>query len=67
MMPPRSKLITPVSVGLFILLYTSCCYAAVLPGIDVLAGQKFHLLQSKRVGLITNHTGRSASAGSRTR
>lgn len=32
----------------------------VLPGIDVLAAQKFAPLQGKRVGLLTNHTGRSA-------
>ncbi len=33
----------------------------VLPGIDVLDGQHFAILQEKRVGLITNHTGRTAS------
>jgi uncharacterized protein YbbC (DUF1343 family) len=32
----------------------------VLPGIDVLAGQQFAPLQGKRIGLITNQTGRSA-------
>jgi uncharacterized protein YbbC (DUF1343 family)/CubicO group peptidase (beta-lactamase class C family) len=32
----------------------------VLPGIDVLARDRFALLQGKRVGLVTNHTGRSA-------
>lgn len=31
----------------------------VLPGIDVLAGRNFDLLHGKRVGLITNQTGRS--------
>ncbi|QEM69524.1 DUF1343 domain-containing protein [Geobacter sp. FeAm09] len=31
----------------------------VLPGIDVLEQRGFDLLQGKRVGLITNHTGRS--------
>lgn len=46
------------------LLYASCCYAAVLPGIDVLSNQNFDILQNKRVGLITNHTGRSASGAS---
>lgn len=34
--------------------------AAVLPGIDVLSSRSFDILQNKRVGLITNHTGRSA-------
>jgi uncharacterized protein YbbC (DUF1343 family) len=33
----------------------------VLPGIDVVAGQQFSILKGKRVGLITNHTGRTAS------
>ncbi|MHB8058214.1 MAG: exo-beta-N-acetylmuramidase NamZ family protein [Desulfuromonadaceae bacterium] len=33
----------------------------VLPGIDVIAGQQFSILHGKRVGLITNHTGRNAS------
>ncbi len=33
--------------------------AAVLPGIDVLEAGRFQVLQGKRVGLITNHTGRS--------
>ncbi len=36
----------------------------VFPGIDVLAGQHFAALQGKRIGLITNHTGRSASGTS---
>jgi uncharacterized protein YbbC (DUF1343 family) len=53
-----------VSVIFFIVLYTSCCCAVVLPGIDVLSSQKFGLLHNKRVGLITNHTGRSAGGAS---
>jgi uncharacterized protein YbbC (DUF1343 family)/CubicO group peptidase (beta-lactamase class C family) len=32
-----------------------------MPGIDVLARDGFALLKGKRVGLVTNHTGRSAS------
>lgn len=32
----------------------------VLPGIDVLAGQHFVILRGKRIGLITNQTGRTA-------
>lgn len=35
--------------------------AAVLPGIDVLQQRSFDMLQGKRVGLITNHTGRSSA------
>jgi uncharacterized protein YbbC (DUF1343 family) len=64
MMPRRSKRIAHVSVSLFILLITSSCFAAVLPGIDVLSSQNFNILQNKRVGLITNHTGRSACGAS---
>ena len=33
---------------------------SVLPGIDVLARDRFAILQGKRVGLVTNHTGRSS-------
>lgn len=38
--------------------------AEVLPGIDVLVRRNFDLLQGKRVGLITNQTGRSANGSS---
>lgn len=34
---------------------------AVSPGVDVLLRDSLHVLRGKRVGLITNHTGRSAS------
>ncbi|KAA0891653.1 DUF1343 domain-containing protein [Oryzomonas rubra] len=47
---------------LFIPCLPSQLFAAdgpVLPGIDVLEQRGFDLLQGKRVGLITNHTGRS--------
>jgi uncharacterized protein YbbC (DUF1343 family) len=37
--------------------------AQVLPGIDVLARDGFAALKGKRVGLVTNHTGRTASGG----
>ncbi len=37
----------------------SLIYAAVLPGIDVLEQREFDIILGKRVGLITNHTGRS--------
>jgi uncharacterized protein YbbC (DUF1343 family) len=64
MMFPRSKQVRRVSIGLFFLLYSSFCCAAVLPGIDVLSNQGFHILQNKRDGLITNHTGRTAAGAS---
>ena len=38
--------------------------AQVLPGIDILVQRNFDLLQGKRVGLITNQTGRSANGSS---
>lgn len=63
-MPQRSKLIRYLSTGLFMLLYSSLCHAAVLPGIDVLSKQDFDILKHKRVGLITNHTGRNAAGAS---
>ena len=63
-MSPRFKRMPSVSIGLFILLCSSCCCAAVLPGIDVLISQNYQILQGKRVGLITNHTGRSATGAS---
>lgn len=53
-----------VVVILFVLVQASCCYAVVLTGIDVLSQQNFRILQHKQVGLITNHTGRSASGAS---
>ena len=64
MMPPRSRQIWYVCIGLFLLLYSSPCCAAILPGIDVLSSQDFDILQNKRVGLITNHTGQSAAGAS---
>jgi uncharacterized protein YbbC (DUF1343 family) len=63
-MPPRFKRNPLASLVLFILLYAPCCSAAVLPGIDVLSNQGVSLLQNKRVGLITNHTGRNANGTS---
>jgi uncharacterized protein YbbC (DUF1343 family)/CubicO group peptidase (beta-lactamase class C family) len=36
----------------------------VLPGVDVLARDGFAILRGKRVGLVTNHTGRSANGTS---
>jgi len=63
-MPRRSSLLLLCSLFLFSLQYASCCGAGVLPGIDVLSGQDFGILQDKRVGLITNHTGRNAGGDS---
>jgi len=44
---------------LFLPAQSSAAAGPVLPGIDVLEQRGFDLLQGKRVGLITNHTGRS--------
>ncbi len=38
--------------------------AGVRPGISVLVGDSIHLVRDKRVGLITNHTGRDAAGTS---
>jgi len=43
---------------------TNSAASEVLPGIDILAQRNFDLLQGKRVGLITNQTGRSANGSS---
>lgn len=56
----RAWSVMRVSLVLAILLCSvSLASATVLPGIDVLEQQRFNLLQGKRLGLITNHTGRS--------
>lgn len=47
-----------------LLMLPSAAGATVLPGIDVLAAEKYSLLAGKRVGLITNHTGRSSTGAS---
>lgn len=39
--------------------FASSARAQVLPGIDVLASRKFDVLNGKRVGLVTNQTGRT--------
>lgn len=49
---------------LFLLLFPLSSWADVLPGIDMLARRNFDILQGKRVGLITNNTGRSADGRS---
>ncbi|MDK9718596.1 MAG: DUF1343 domain-containing protein [Trichlorobacter sp.] len=43
---------------------TSSASAEVIPGIDILARHNFDLLQGKRVGLITNNTGRALNGNS---
>ena len=46
---------------LIFLSVTESVHATVLPGIDILQQRTFDILQGKRVGLITNHTGRSSA------
>jgi len=41
----------------FALLLAACAGAQVKPGLEVLLSDSIHVLQGKRVGLITNHTG----------
>ena len=57
---PSSNYFTSAVICFCLLFSASSPGAAVLPGIDVLASRSFDILQNKRVGLITNHTGRSA-------
>ena len=47
-----------------LLLAAASGFAGVTPGIDVLARRNFDLLQGKRVGLITNNTGRALNGTS---
>jgi len=56
--------VLPLLACLTLLLAPVSSRAAVLPGIDVLQQRTFDILQGKRVGLITNHTGRSAAGSS---
>lgn len=44
-------------VGLAIALIAPVAHAQVRPGLEVLLADSVHVLQGKRVGLITNHTG----------
>ncbi|ACD96940.1 conserved hypothetical protein [Trichlorobacter lovleyi SZ] len=54
-----------LSLLLFCSVFQSYSFAAeVIPGIDILARRNFDLLQGKRVGLITNNTGRSLNSTS---
>jgi len=51
-------------VSLFQMLFLKTASAEVIPGINILADRNFDLLQGKRVGLITNNTGRSTNGSS---
>ena len=57
-------MLPPLLVACILFFGAVCCRAAVLPGIDVLTSRNYDILKGKRVGLITNHTGRSASGAS---
>ncbi|SJZ59280.1 Uncharacterized conserved protein YbbC, DUF1343 family [Trichlorobacter thiogenes] len=51
-------------IVLCLLLSAADSFAGVIPGIDILARRNFDLLQGKRVGLITNNTGRTLNGSS---
>lgn len=51
-------------IVLCLLLSAADSFAGVIPGIDILAHRNFDLLQGKRVGLITNNTGRALNGSS---
>lgn len=65
-----SAIIRPIRVIRVLSALLLCCTALkpaaadVIPGIDILARRNFDLLQGKRVGLITNNTGRSLNGSS---
>src|SRR5689334_14937863 len=61
---PLINLRTATCLALFQFYMALPASAAVLPGIDVLSEHNFELLQGKRVGLITNQTGRTSSGAS---
>lgn len=48
-----------ILAGALLLCTVSSATAAVFPGIDVLEQQGFGAVKGKRIGLVTNHTGRS--------
>lgn len=57
-----ARLLILLCLGMVLAAAESC--AGVIPGIDILARRNFDLLQGKRVGLITNNTGRSSNGTS---
>lgn len=71
MINPSTRTISPTPARLFLIILFLLVVSApiqaaaaehqVLPGIDVLAGQQFAILRGKRIGLITNQTGRTAA------
>jgi len=54
---PKSRPIFPVFFSIFLLAFVGVARAQVELGIDVLKQHQFSILQGKRVGLVTNHTG----------
>lgn len=56
MLPMR---ILPLFLFFLSFFLTPLAHAQVLPGIDVLAGRNFDILDGKRVGLVTNQTGKT--------
>jgi uncharacterized protein YbbC (DUF1343 family) len=57
-----ARLLIVLCLSMVLSAVDSC--ADVIPGIDILARRNFDLLQGKRVGLITNNTGRSLNGSS---
>jgi uncharacterized protein YbbC (DUF1343 family) len=58
---PARLLVTTILLILVSISPLAAAEHQVLPGIDVLAGQHFAMLRGKRIGLITNQTGRTAA------
>jgi len=57
-MKPAPALISLVA---FVILGLNSCVSPVKPGSDILTEQRLDLVRNKRVGLVTNHTGRLSS------
>lgn len=51
--------IFPLFLALLLAVFAPVAHAQVLPGIDVLAARNFDILNGKRVGLVTNQTGKT--------
>jgi uncharacterized protein YbbC (DUF1343 family) len=62
MLPPRHRALAPLLALPMLLATTATATAQVRTGVDVLAANACAPLQGRKVGLITNHTGRTADA-----
>jgi uncharacterized protein YbbC (DUF1343 family) len=59
-----SRLLLPLTLAFASALPTSAPLAQVIPGVEVLLTDSIHLIRGKRVGLLTNHSGRDRNGTS---